>query len=172
MTINTLVLSVAAVALLLTLITGLTTKRIENWLISFLQNFCGALFIFSGWVKAVDPLGTAYKMEQYFAEFESTFSGTWFSFLSPMFPQLAEWAIGFSVFMIVFEIILGIMLLIGSSRKFTAWAFFLLVAFFTVLTGFTFLTGYVPAGVNFFQFGQWGPLRGNQYESDGLWLLW
>ena len=157
MTIGTLVLSVAAVALLLTLIIGLTTKRIENWIISFLQNFCGALFIFSGWVKAVDPLGTAYKMEQYFAEFESTFSGTWFSFLAPMFPQLAEWAIGFSVFMIVFEIVLGIMLLIGSSRKLTAWAFFLLVAFFTVLTGFTFLTGYVPAGVNFFQFGQWGP---------------
>ncbi|NRA51380.1 MAG: DoxX family protein [Phaeodactylibacter sp.] len=157
MTISTLVLSVAAVALLLTLLIGFTTKRIENWVISLLQNFCAVLFIFSGWVKAVDPLGTAYKMEQYFAEFESTFSGTWFSFLAPMFPQLSEWSIGFSVFMVVFEIVLGIMLLIGSARKFTAWAFFLLVAFFTVLTGFTYLTGYVPAGVNFFQFGQWGP---------------
>lgn len=157
MTIGTLILIVGAVALLLTILIGAGTSRIDNWLISFLQNFCGALFIFSGWVKAVDPLGTAYKMEQYFAEFESTFSGTWFSFLAPLFPQLAEWATGFAVFMVVFEIVLGVMLMIGSARKFTAWAFFLLVAFFTVLTGFTYLTGYVPAGVNFFQFSQWGP---------------
>ena len=91
----------------------------------------GALFIFSGWVKAIDPLGTAYKMEQYFAEFESTFEHTWFSFLAPMFPFLSEYAISFSVFMIIFEIVLGLMLLIGAAPKFTSWAFFLLVAFFT-----------------------------------------
>ena len=107
-------------------------------------------------MKAIDPLGTAYKMEQYFAEFESTFEGTWFSFLAPLFPQLSELSVSFSVFMIVLEIVLGVMLLVGMWRKFTAWAFFLLVAFFTFLTGFTYLTGYVPEGVNFFQFGQWG----------------
>lgn len=157
MTLGILVLSVAIAALLLTLIAGLAFRRVDNWLISFLQNFCGALFVFSGWVKAIDPLGTAYKMEQYFAEFESTFSGTWFSFLAPIFPKLSELSTGFSVFMIVFEIVLGIMLLVGSARKFTAWAFFLLVLFFTFLTGFTYLTGYVPEGVNFFQFGEWGP---------------
>ena len=109
MTIGTLVITIAVVALLLTLAIGFTTRRINNWLVSFLQNFCGALFIFSGWVKAVDPLGTAFKMEQYFAEFESTFSGSWFSFLAPMFPWLAEYSIAFSVFMIVLEIVLGIM---------------------------------------------------------------
>jgi uncharacterized membrane protein YphA (DoxX/SURF4 family) len=157
MTLGTLILSVAIAALLLTLLVGFAFRRIENWLISYLQNFCGALFIFSGWVKAVDPLGTAYKMEQYFAEFESTFTGTWFSFLAPLFPKLAELSTGFSVFMIVFEIVLGLMLIIGSARKFTAWAFFLLVLFFTFLTGFTYLTGYVPSEVNFFQFSQWGP---------------
>ena len=157
MTLGILILSVAAAALLLTLVVGFAFRRIENWIISFLQNFCGALFIFSGWVKAVDPLGTAYKMEQYFAEFESTFSGTWFSFLAPMFPKLAELSTGFSVFMIVFEIVLGLMLIVGSARKFTAWAFFLLVLFFTFLTGFTYLTGYVPSEVNFFQFEEWGP---------------
>lgn len=156
MTLGTLVVSVAAVALLLTLIAGLGMRRVNNWLVSYLQNFTGALFVFSGWVKAIDPLGTAYKMEQYFAEFESAFQSTWFDFIAPLFPLLNEYAVTFSVVVIVFEILLGIMLLIGAARTFTAWAFFLLVAFFTFLTGFTYLTGYVPDGVNFFQFSQWG----------------
>ena len=131
-------------------------RKPGNFIMSLFQNFCGVLFLFSGWVKAVDPLGTAYKMEQYFAEFESTFQGTWMKFIAPLFPVLSESAIGFSVAMIVIEIILGLMLIMGMRGKFTAWAFFLLVAFFTFLTGFTYLTGYVPNGVNFFDFGSWG----------------
>ncbi|MEL6926787.1 MAG: MauE/DoxX family redox-associated membrane protein, partial [Bacteroidota bacterium] len=156
MTLNTLIFAVGGVAAVLTLLVGFVFKSKKNWLISFLQNYTGALFIFSGWVKAIDPLGTAYKMEQYFAEFEATFSETLFSFLAPMFPFLAGFAIYFSVFTIVFEIVLGVMLLVGSKPKFTSWAFFLLVAFFTFLTGFTYLTGYVPQGVNFFSFSEWG----------------
>lgn len=157
MTLGTLVVSIAVVALVFTLLTGLIAKKVESWGISYLQYFVGSLFIFSGWVKAIDPLGTAYKMEQYFAEFETTFEGTWFSFLAPLFPKLSEMSTSFSVFMIVFEIVLGLMLLIGLWRKVASWAFLLLVGFFTFLTGFTYLTGYVPNDVNFFQFGKWGP---------------
>lgn len=156
MTLGTLTLYIGIAAVILTLLVGLVFKAQKNWLISLLQNFTGALFVFSGWVKAIDPLGTAYKMEQYFAEFEATFAGTWFSFLAPMFPWLSEYAVTFSVVVIVFEIVLGLMLLIGALPRFTAWAFFLLVAFFTFLTGFTYLTGFVPEGVNFFEFGKWG----------------
>lgn len=156
MTLSTLIISVAIVAAILTVVMGIF-KKVESYPISYLQNFAGALFVFSGWVKAIDPLGTAYKMEQYFAEFETTFEGTWFSFLAPLFPTLAEYAIAFSVIMIVFEIVLAVMLIIGASRKFAAWAFLLLVGFFTFLTGFTYLTGYVPEGANFFQFSKWGP---------------
>ncbi len=158
MTLGTLVLIVAIAAVLLTVLIGIFFRDdLDNWIVSLLQNFCGVLFIFSGWVKAVDPLGTAYKMEQYFAEFQGTFEDTVLSFIAPLFPTLSEYAIGFSVGVIVFEIILGLMLLLGTWPRFTSWAFFLLVAFFTFLTGFTYLTGYVPEGVNFFQFGQWGP---------------
>ncbi|HMS68060.1 MAG TPA: hypothetical protein PKD18_07970, partial [Saprospiraceae bacterium] len=99
---------------------------------------------------AIDPLGTAYKMEQYFAEFETTFQATSASFLAPLFPWLSEYSIGFSVFMIVLEIILGIMLVVGSRPKLTAWLFLLMILFFAFLTGFTYLTAYVPSGVNFF----------------------
>lgn len=156
MTLGTLVITIAIVAFILTLIFGFGLRRVENWLVSFLQNFAGALFIFSGWVKAVDPLGTAYKMEQYFGEFESTIAGTKLSGLASIFPWMAEYAIAFSVFMIVLEIVVGLMLILGYFRKATSWIFLLTIVFFTILTGFTYLTGYVPNGVNFFQFGQWG----------------
>lgn len=140
-------------------IIAFTKKEDKNWLMLFLQSFCGILFLFSGWVKAVDPLGTAYKMEQYFTEFELTFAETALSGIAPLFPWLSSMSVGFSVFMIVFEIVLGLMLLTGTLPRLTSWLFFLLVAFFTVLTGFTFLTGYVPSGGNFFAFDTWGAYR-------------
>jgi len=157
MTLTTILSLITAAALGLTGITYFLLKHKDSLLVSFLQNWTGALFLFSGYVKAVDPLGTAYKMEQYFAEFESTFADTAMSFAAPLFPAMAEYSVGFSVFMIVLEIVLGLALVIGFWPKLTSWLFFLIVAFFTVLTGFTFLTGYVPSGVNFFAFGDWGP---------------
>ncbi|WP_235296019.1 DoxX family protein [Portibacter marinus] len=155
MTLTTILIYVGIAAVFLTIGVGFLVKEKKDWLLTFLQNYCGALFIFSGWVKAVDPLGTAYKMEQYFAEFNAVFEPTWFSFLSPLFPFLAEYSVGFSVFMIILEIALGIMLILGIRRGFTSWVFLGLVMFFTILTGFTFLTGFVPQGVNFFEFGSW-----------------
>lgn len=157
MTLTTILSLITAAAIVLTGITYFLLKHKESLLLSFLQNWTGALFLFSGYVKAVDPLGTAYKMEQYFAEFESTFAETALGFIAPVFPFLAEYSVGFSVFMIVLEIVLGLALIIGFKPKLTAWLFWLIVVFFTVLTGFTFLTGYVPSGVNFFSFGEWGP---------------
>jgi len=181
MTLTTLLIRIGIASLILTMLMFfgiIKTRRVSepeldgtsafrkpmNFLMSLAQNFCGVLFLFSGWVKAVDPLGTAYKMEQYFAEFESTFSATWMSFLAPLFPLLAKYAIGFSVAMIVIEIVLGLMLIMGMRGKFTAWAFFLLVAFFTFLTGFTCLTGYVPNGGNFFDFAGWGDYDKNNMK--------
>lgn len=157
MTLQILILYIAIAAVILTVVIGLLKKGHKSWVLTFLQNFSGILFIVSGLVKAVDPLGTAYKMEQYFTEFQYTFQESALSFMAPLFPFLSSISIWFSVFMIVFEIVLGVMLLLGHRPKLTAWLFFLLVAFFTVLTGFTFLTGYVPSGTNFFQFAGWGP---------------
>ncbi len=134
---------------------------------TFLQNFCGVWFIFSGFVKAVDPIGTQYKMEQYFAEFETTFAGSGMKFLAPMFPVLAKYALAFSIVTIILEIVLGVMLIAGVRKKLTAWLFFLLILFFTILTGFTYLTGYVPSGVNFFDFAKWGPyVKTNMKVTD------
>ena len=157
MTLFNLMIYIGIAAVFLTLLNLFVFKNIKQIAVTYIQNFAGALFIFSGWVKAIDPLGTAYKMEQYFGEFEATFSGTSFSFLSPVFPELAKLSIAFSVATIIFEIVLGFMLLIGSKIKFTKWAFFGMLLFFTFLTGFTYLTGYVPENTNFFRFSDWGP---------------
>ncbi|MCB0376020.1 MAG: DoxX family protein, partial [Sinomicrobium sp.] len=144
--------------LVLTVLTKLV-KKTDNVFLSFLQHFCGVWFVFSGIVKAIDPIGTAYKMEDYFAAFENTFAGLQNSFsgLAPLFPTLSEYSAGFSIFMIVLEITLGVMLILGYSRRLTAWLFMLIVLFFTFLTGFTYLTGYVPMEANFFDFAKWGP---------------
>jgi len=157
MTLTTLLIRIALGAAIITgLMVWLYRGEKKNWLMSYLQNFAGVFFIVSGAVKAVDPLGTAYKMEQYFAEFISTFGETWLSFITPMFTWMSGISSTVSLAMIVLEIVLGVMLIVGFWRKFTAWAFFLLMVVFTFLTGFTHLTGYVPQGVNFFDFGNWG----------------
>lgn len=143
------------------LFTWLTYRagKTNNLLWSFLQHFTGVWFVFSGLVKAVDPIGTAYKMEDYFVAFQDTFAGlnNAFNGLAPLFPWLAKSSTGFSITMIILEIVLGIMLITGFARKLTAWLFFLIVFFFTILTGFTYLTGFVPTEANFFDFAKWGP---------------
>jgi uncharacterized membrane protein YphA (DoxX/SURF4 family) len=153
----TLLLYIAIIAAVLTAVIGIIKKGHKHWLMTFLQNFCGVLFIVSGFVKAVDPMGTAFKMEQYFTEFQYTFAETGFKFLAPLFPLLSSISLFFSITMIVLEIVVGVMLILGHRPRLTSWIFLLLIFFFTILTGFTYMTGYVPSGTNFFSFSAWGP---------------
>ena len=142
-------------------LTALTiwARRHKNVLWTFLQHFVGVWFIFSGLVKAVDPIGTAYKMQDYFEAFEQTFSGlnNAFKGLAPMFPFLAQYGNGFSITMVTLEMVLGLALILGWRPRLAAWLLFLVMLFFTFLTGFTYLTGFVPSEANFFDFAQWGP---------------
>ncbi len=164
MTLSTLLIVFTITAAVLTAIMVFGFKIHKNIAVTYFQNFLGVWYIFSGWVKAVDPLGTAYKLEQYFTEFETTFEPTWIGFISPIFPFLSNYAIYVSVFVILLEILLGIALIIGWRPKFTGRLFFLLLVFFTALTGFTYLTGYVGNGVNFFEFSKWGEFSENNMK--------
>ncbi len=87
----------------------------------------GVLFIFSGLVKANDPIGLSYKMQEFFLVWGTSF--------------LDGISLALSVIMIAFEIIAGAALLLGWRIKTINWLLLLLIVFFTFLTGYAYLSG-------------------------------
>ena len=82
----------------------------------------GVLFIISGLIKLNDPLGFSYKLQEYFGSDVLNL------------PFLEPYALGISIFVVVFEVVLGVFLLIGYKVKFTVWSLLLMIVFFTFLT--------------------------------------
>ena len=80
----------------------------------------GAVFIFSGFVKAVDPLGSAYKFSDYFSAFHMGF--------------LEFLVLPLGIFLSAFELVLGISLLLGYRRRSIYPVLMWFMTFFTVLT--------------------------------------
>jgi len=89
----------------------------------------GVLFIFSGVVKANDPMGLVYKMDEFFEALNMTF--------------MEHWAFIFSLGMIALEILCGVAVLLGYSFRFFATILVLLNAFFLFITGYALVTGKV-----------------------------
>lgn len=98
--------------------TKLNTR--PQYLLWFCRLFVGLLFIFSGLVKANDPLGFGYKLQEYFEVFHTTF--------------LNDYAAAISITVCALEIILGIALLLGYKAQKVSWGLLLLIVFFTFLT--------------------------------------
>ena len=93
-----------------------------KYIVQISRFIVGIIFIISGFVKAVDPIGFGYKLEEYFAP--DVFN---IGFLHGLaLPQ--------ATFFSIFEIMLGVFLLLGIFRKFTSSALLLLIVFFTFLT--------------------------------------
>lgn len=90
----------------------------------------GLVFIFSGFVKGVDPLGTAYRIEDYFIAY-----GT--SWANPL-------ALYLSIFLCALEFFLGVALLLNLRLKLLAWPLLILSIFFLVLTFFDAIYNPVP----------------------------
>src|SRR5262245_31023124 len=104
----------------------------------------GCLFIFSGLVKANDPLGLSYKMKEFFEKWnEGIEQGSLFlkDILINFFQFLHDHSLSLSVFMIAFEIIAGVALLLGWRMRIFSWLLLLLIVFFTFLTGYAFYSG-------------------------------
>ncbi|MES2849114.1 MAG: BT_3928 family protein [Bacteroidota bacterium] len=99
----------------------------------------GGLFIFSGLVKAIDPLGLSYKMEEFFEVWGRT------SFLTGIMSWLGEYSFWFSVIMITLEVALGVALLVGWNRKLILRLLLLLILFFTFLTSYVLFTDKIRA---------------------------
>jgi uncharacterized membrane protein YphA (DoxX/SURF4 family) len=92
---------------------NLVLRNISRWIV-------GVVFIFSGFVKGVDPLGTAYRIEDYFIAYGTE----WASFLS----------LGLSIFLSTLEFVIGLALISGMQMKLVSKALLLIMVFFTGLT--------------------------------------
>lgn len=116
-----------------------TKKKNENKGINFTVNIAriivGVLFIFSGLVKANDPAGLSYKMQEFFDVWGR--NAPLHSFMN----WLNDYALVFSVIMITLEIIVGIALLLAWRIRFISWLLLLLIIFFTFLTSFAVFSG-------------------------------
>ena len=107
--------------------------------IRIVQIFVGLLFIVSGLVKANDPIGLGYKMQEFFELWSA--GATPGSFLAQTLHNLHEASLALSVAMITLEIMAGVALLLGWKKKFILWLLLLLIIFFTFLTGYAYLSG-------------------------------
>ncbi|MDR2064852.1 MAG: DoxX family protein [Prevotellaceae bacterium] len=80
----------------------------------------GLLFVFSGYVKAIDPLGFTYKLDEYFESLNILF--------------LSPFALVISILIIAAELVMGLCLLARIRMKLVAWGTLLFMSFFTILT--------------------------------------
>jgi hypothetical protein len=92
----------------------------KNGLVWFCRIAVGLLFIFSGLIKANDPLGFSYKLEEYFEVFHITW--------------LNGFALSMAIILCALEMILGFALLVGIRAVKVVWGLLLLIIFFGFLT--------------------------------------
>lgn len=95
-----------------------------KYIVGFSRIFVGILFIISGFIKLNDPVGFSFKLEEYFS------SGVL------DLPFFEPHALTISIIVVIFEVLLGVMLIFGFRVKFTIWSLLVMIV------GFTFLTFY------------------------------
>ncbi|MFT7628270.1 MAG: putative membrane protein YphA (DoxX/SURF4 family)/peroxiredoxin [Ulvibacter sp.] len=91
-------------------------------LVGFSRIFVAVLFLISGLIKLNDPVGFSFKLKDYFAP----------EVLNLEF--LVPYALVIAIFVVIYEVLLGVMILIGYAKKFTLWSLLLMIVFFTFLT--------------------------------------
>lgn len=112
----------------------------QGWIMFsyFSRVFVGGLFIVSGLIKANDPKGFAYKLEEYFEDGALAYRVKdllgWETF---SLEFLIDYALAFSIVICILEIVLGVLAIIGAKIKSTAWLMLLMMVFFTLLTWHT-----------------------------------
>jgi uncharacterized membrane protein YphA (DoxX/SURF4 family) len=90
----------------------------------------GIVFIFSGFVKGIDPLGFSYRLEDYFQAFGM--------------PWAVQFALYLSIFLITLEFLVGVSLLFNLWIRGSAWVLLGMMIFFTCLTFFDAFYNLVP----------------------------
>ncbi len=90
----------------------------------------GALFVFSSFTKGVDPLGTKYKMLDYFIAYD--------------IQWLNDLALPLAIIMIMAEFLVGICLMLNLLPRLATLGASILMAFFTITTFFDAIYNLVP----------------------------
>jgi len=93
-----------------------------KYLVGFSRVVVGILFIISGFIKLNDPIGFSFKLQEYFSAGVLNL------------PFLEPHALKISIIVVIFEVLLGAMLLIGFKKKVTVWSLLIMIVFFTFLT--------------------------------------
>ena len=88
--------------------------------LQIVRSLVGLLFIFSGLIKANDPLGFGYKLQEYFEVFHISFFN--------------DYATAFAILLCTLEIVFGALLLLGFWTKKVVWGLLITIVFFTFLT--------------------------------------
>ena len=99
-----------------------------KWVVNCCRFILGVTFVFSGFVKAVDPLGTCYKIQDYFTAFG----------ILQLMPDIVPLAL--SVFLAVMEFGVGMHLILGIRRRVTTLLALLIMLVMTPLTLYLALT--------------------------------
>jgi uncharacterized membrane protein YphA (DoxX/SURF4 family) len=126
------------IGVMLLTITGLILFKGRLMIATVARVFVGALFIVSGLIKANDPVGFSYKLEEYFQDgalayrIKELFGAPGFSMES-----FIDSALAISIAICIVEIVLGVLLLIGGKMKWVSWFLMLMMLFFTFLTWHT-----------------------------------
>ena len=112
---------------------SLRHRLLHGW-INLSRLVLAAVFVFSGFVKACDPLGMSYKVEAYFAEF---------GLQSPVVGSIHA-SVVLAVCLGAFEFLLGVFLLGGIHRRFTSWCTLVFMGFMTGLTAYLYFFSSIP----------------------------
>ena len=94
----------------------------------------GLVFLFSSFVKGVDPMGTTFKVQEYMTAW--SIGGLTFEWALPLAGML-------SVSLICAEFLVGILLIFNAYRRLSAWLLAAMMLFFTVTTFMDALTNKV-----------------------------
>ncbi|MGM0479179.1 MAG: MauE/DoxX family redox-associated membrane protein [Bacteroidota bacterium] len=112
----------------------------EGWLLfAYLARILvGGLFIVSGLIKANDPKGFAYKLEEYFEDGALAYRvKELFNWESFSLEFLIDQALMLSVIICILEILLGALIILGRKVRLASWLMLAMMVFFTLLTWHT-----------------------------------
>jgi uncharacterized membrane protein YphA (DoxX/SURF4 family) len=127
--------------------------------ITIIRILVGVLFIISGLVKANDPLGLTYKMQEFFEIWNTGLQSSDFFLKSPLiglFRFLHDHSLALSVIMITLEIMAGVALLLGWMKRFVLNLLLLLIVFFTFLTAYALFSKNPDGSLKFTNCGCFG----------------